>query len=262
MYKIPPVPKKPPTTMKRISWQRACWLSAALLFGTHANAADLAWARADLLVQDTSRWPEVAVLLQITDLDSYGGDSQAHDTSLPNPLNPFDCAAPDRPTRECWRVGLKMGAQDVQVLKQTTILDLDKLRIQQLWLVYRAVGEQASQAPLDLSLSRVMRQGVLTPVPLKPGFDRLDLQQAPKAGIAESPWSYILPIAEQRIRAAEQALPASPERDVLREQWTTFTERDCQFQATAGIQDPQACRYDHIRAQVQALRLASARSGK
>jgi len=248
--------------MKRISWQRACWLSAALLFGTHANAADLAWARADLLVQDTSRWPEVAVLLQITDLDSYGGDSQAHDTSLPNPRNPFDCIAPDRPARECWRVGLKMGAQDVQVLKQTTILDLDKLRIQQLWLVYRATGEQAAQAALDITLSRVMRQGVVSPVPLKPGFARLDLKQAPKAEIAESPWPYVLPIAEQRIRAEEQALPASRERDVMREQWATFTERDCQFQATAGIATAQACRYDHIHAQLQALKSASARSGK
>ena len=209
--------------MTRLSWPPACWLAVALLVGTPAHAADLAWARADLLVQDTSRWPEVAVLLQITDLDSYGGDSQSHDTSLPNPLNPFDCTAPDRPARDCWRVGLKMGAQDVPVLKQTAILDLDKLRIQQLWLVYRTTGEQAAQVPLDLSLSRVMRKGVLTPVPLKPGSARLDLQQAPKAEIAESPWSYVLPIAEQRIRAAEQALPASRERDVLREQWATFT---------------------------------------
>lgn len=248
--------------MTRLSWPRACWLCAALLIGTPAHAADPAWARADLLVQDTSRWPEVAVLLQITDLDSYGGDSQAHDTSLPNPLNPFDCAAPDRPARECWRVGLKMGAQDVQVLKQTTILDLDKLRIQQLWLVYRAKGEQAAQAPLDITLSRVMRQGVVSPVPLKPGFARVDLKQAPKAEIAESPWPYVLPIAEQRIRAAEQSLPASRERDVLREQWASFTERDCQFQASAGINTAQACRYDHIRAQLQALKSASARSRK
>jgi hypothetical protein len=247
--------------MTRLSWPRACWLSAALLVCTHANAADLAWARADLLAQDTSRWPEVAVLLQITDLDSYGGDSQSHDTSLPNPLNPFDCTVPDRPVRDCWRVGLKMGTQDVEVLKQTTILDLDKLRIQQLWLVYRAKGEQIAQTPLDLSLSSVMRKGVITAVPLKPGFARLDLQQAPKAEIAESPWPYVLPIAEQRIRAAEQALPASHERDALREQWASFTERDCQFQVTVGIKNAQACRYDHIRAQLQALRPASTRSG-
>lgn len=248
--------------MTRLSWPRACWLSAALLVGTHARAADPAWARADLLVQDTSRWPEVAVLLQVTDLDSYSGDSQAHDTSLPNPLNPFDCAAPDRQARDCWRVGLKMGGQDVQVLKQTTILDLDKLRIQQLWLIYRAKDEADAQTPLDLRLSRVMRKGVVTPVPLKPGAARLDLQQAPRADIADSPWPYVMPIAEQRIRAAEQALPASRERDALREQWTSFTERDCQFQAAVGIKNAQACRYDHMRAQLQALRPAMARSGK
>ncbi|QEI06482.1 hypothetical protein FXN63_12055 [Pigmentiphaga aceris] len=221
-----------------------------------ATAADVPWARADLLAQDATRWPEVAVLVQITDLDSYGGDSKSHDTSLPNPLNPFDCFSTGHVEPRCWQVTLKMGAKVLPVKKQQAIPTLDRLRIQYLWLVYQASGEPAAQTPIALKLSMVKRQGVISPVPLHADGNTLDVQKAAQAQIAESPWPFILPTAEARIRKLEESLPASREREVMREQWATFTERDCQAQALSGLKDTQTCRYDHIRAQYEAFRQA------
>lgn len=239
-------------------------LASALfvLVCTHAGAADRPWLAADVLAQDSSRWPDVAVLLHITDVDGYGGDSQSYDTSLPNPLNPFDCFTPDNPERACWRVSLTQDGHALAVQQQKTVLDLDQLRKQYLWLAYRATGEPAQQAPVTLSLMRITRNGAADAAPLHQSRDRIALANVPVASIAASPWPYLLPLAEQRLRVAERLMSPEQDQQALPELWSAMTDRDCRFEVAAGLNDADGCRYEHIRAQIDALAHARLGSGK
>lgn len=229
---------------------------------TSAGAADRAWVAAEVLAHDSSRWPDVAVMLQITEVDGHGGDSRSDVTRLPDPLNPFDCFTPDDPKRACWRVNLTQNGQALAVQQQKTILDLDHLHRQYLWLVYRAAGEPARRTPVTLTLARITRNGVVAAAPLHSGRDRFALAPTPAARIAASPWPYLLPLAEQRLSAAERLMSPEQDQQALPELWAAMTDRDCQFEVAAGLNDADGCRYEHLRAQADALTHPRLGSGK
>ena len=193
---------------------------ACLLCSTTTQAEGLFIA--ELAAIDDSQWPQVNLLLKVTD----GGVSAGYLRDQPTS---FGCEAGlEQLGWSCWKIELSENGRAINELSQINVPPRPRDDWNYLWLSYRSKLDSLDEGSLTLHLD-FPEWGFYS----SPDQPLLYLHQAREPGLAGGPWKYLLTQSDRLLNTNYQRLLefiSEDHAELLRHAqraWLNFRDADC-----------------------------------